>query len=68
LVVGLPPGGSWKSIVVVILTASEDKRDVNEAYRQYANSYIVKPLELESLRKMLSDLIVYWGHWNEPPP
>jgi len=38
-----------KDLRVVVLATSDDLRDVNEAYRRGANSFLVKPLELETV-------------------
>lgn len=36
-----------KTIPVVILTTSEDERDIMQAYRLYASSFITKPVEFD---------------------
>ncbi len=38
-----------KRIPVVILTTSQDERDVLKAYNHYASCYIVKPMDLNQL-------------------
>ena len=55
---------SLSSIPVVVLTTSEAERDRAEAYEYRANSYLVKPLDFEQFRKLVSDLKIYWGIWN----
>lgn len=37
-----------KNLRVVVLTASDEIRDATEAYRLGANSFLVKPVELET--------------------
>lgn len=56
-----------KLIPVVILTTSAAESDRAAAYSQHANSYLVKPLDFNSFRKLAEDLNLYWGVWNEPP-
>jgi CheY-like chemotaxis protein len=56
-----------KVIPVVILTTSAAESDRISAYENYANSYLVKPLEFSSFYKMVDDLKLYWGVWNYPP-
>ncbi|MCM2280764.1 MAG: response regulator [Bdellovibrionaceae bacterium] len=56
-----------KVIPVVILTTSAAEQDRSIAYESYANSYLVKPLDFNSFRKMAEDLNLYWGVWNQPP-
>jgi CheY-like chemotaxis protein len=38
---------------VVVLSSSDEMRDVNEAYHLGANSFLVKPLELENVDALL---------------
>ncbi len=56
-----------QNIPVVILTTSESLKDVNTAYLQRANSYVVKPVEFGSFSKLMRDLGSYWLCWNRPP-
>jgi CheY-like chemotaxis protein len=56
-----------KSLPVVILTSSREKRDIAEAYRLGVNSYVVKPVGFDSFMKTVSTLAHYWGVINEKP-
>lgn len=58
---------SLKVIPVVVLTTSDAELDRTMAYSEYANRYLVKPLDFNSFRKMAEDLNLYWGVWNQPP-
>lgn len=53
-----------RSIPVVILTTSEADSDVQDAYKRYANSYLVKPVDFSNFNSLLSDLGFYWLGWN----
>lgn len=53
-----------KHIPVIVLTTSSVERDIEQAYESHVNSYLVKPVEPEDFKKMLSDLRLYWGVWN----
>jgi len=55
------------SLPVVILTTSSAEIDRVKAYTYHANSYLKKPLDFDQFRKMVEDLCLYWGVWNEPP-
>ncbi len=57
-----------RSIPVVVLTTSEAESDRARAYDSHANSYLVKPMNFSRFRKMVDDLSLYWGVWNEPAP
>ena len=52
---------------IVVLTSSEDLRDVNEAYRLGANSFLVKPLEFENFVETSMFLKHYWLVMNKNP-
>jgi len=54
-------------IPIVILTTSNSFSDIQRAYLNYANSYLVKPINFEKFRKMVKDLGIYWGLWNVSP-
>lgn len=53
---------------VVVLTTSSAETDRARAYRHHANSYLQKPVDYEKFRKLVEDLSLYWGVWNEGPP
>jgi CheY-like chemotaxis protein len=56
-----------KRIPVVVMTTSDTETDREQAYEHHANSYVVKPVDFEKFRKLVDDLSLYWGVWNEPP-
>jgi len=58
---------SHKSIPVVILTSSSAENDIALAYSNYANSYLVKPVDFEKFTTMMKDLGYYWLAWNKNP-
>ncbi len=58
---------STKTIPVVIVTSSQEEKDLKEAYRLGANSYIVKPIDASSFIKALSEAGLYWLAINKPP-
>jgi CheY-like chemotaxis protein len=56
-----------KNIPVVVLTSSQAEKDLITAYTNYANSYLVKPLDFNKFTKMMKDLGFYWLGWNVNP-
>jgi two-component system, response regulator len=56
-----------REIPVVILTSSQNQADIARAYSNYANSYLVKPMNSDTLVKMIGSLGVYWLKWNQHP-
>ena len=49
-----------RTIPVVVLTTSTDERDVQGCYRAGANSYVVKPVDVEALARAVQRLQGYW--------
>jgi two-component system response regulator len=54
-------------IPVVVLTTSTAESDKSRAYAEYANSYLVKPLDFKCFQKLAEELNLYWGLWNQAP-
>lgn len=49
-----------RSIPVIMLTTSNDERDIDVAYRHGANSYVQKPVDLDGFMQALQRLKDYW--------
>lgn len=49
-----------KVIPVVVLTTSQEDRDIEECYQLGVNSYIVKPVDFDDFTRSVSDLGAYW--------
>lgn len=56
-----------KAIPVVVLSTSSAEPDKAEAYGNYANSYVTKPLDFDEFQAMIESLKSYWSSWNESP-
>lgn len=55
------------SLPVVVLTSSDQDRDVQAAYRLHANSYIVKPVDFDKFTEVAGQIELYWCLLNQPP-
>lgn len=49
-----------KSIPVVIMTSSNEERDLVESYSLRANSHIQKPIDFDQFRETVKTLGLYW--------
>jgi len=56
-----------RDIPVVMLTTSSAEPDIAAAYRNHANSYLLKPTEFGQINAMAQALSSYWLSWNRNP-
>lgn len=49
-----------KMIPVIVLTTSDDERDIEDCYRDGANSYIQKPVNFQGFIEAITKLKEYW--------
>lgn len=52
---------------VVVLTSSDEQRDMIETYKHGANSYIRKPVDSEQFARAIEHLGLYWIVLNRTP-
>ena len=56
-----------RTVPVVVMTSSNEERDVVESYRLGVNSYIVKPVQFESFLETVAKIGLYWVITNRVP-
>ncbi len=49
---------------VVILSTSSAEEDLVDAYQNFVNGYLVKPVDFGAFRQMVSSIINFWLVWN----
>jgi two-component system response regulator len=57
-----------RRLVVVILTSSNEERDIIAGYDLGANSYIRKPVDFNQFMEAVRQLGIYWLVLNVSPP
>lgn len=55
---------AWLRIPVVVLSSSDEDRDIAKAYDWHANSRVAKPLDFNKFSELIRDLGYYWLGWN----
>ena len=63
----LKADAATSSVPVVVMTSSNEERDVVETYRLGVNSYIVKPVEFEDFLETVAKIGLYWMLTNRVP-
>jgi two-component system, response regulator len=54
--------------LIVVLTTSDDQRDITASYDLGVNSYIRKPVDLGAFTAVVDQLGSYWLQTNTSPP
>ncbi|MGL4370154.1 MAG: response regulator [Spirochaetota bacterium] len=49
-----------KSVPVIVLTTSRARDDISRSYGNYANSYIVKPVDMNEFIELIRAVTFYW--------
>jgi two-component system response regulator len=60
-------GSELKTVPVVVMTSSNEERDVVESYRLGVNSYIVKPVSFDAFLETVAKIDLYWMLTNRVP-
>lgn len=57
-----------KRIPVIVLTTSEDERDILKSYDLHANAYVTKPVDLERFIEIIEQIEGFWLTIVKLPP
>lgn len=57
-----------RRLPIVILSSSREESDLTHSYDLGANSYVVKPVELDLFTDAVREVGLYWLALNEPAP
>jgi two-component system response regulator len=57
-----------RRLPVVVLTSSNEQRDVVSSYELGANSFVRKPVDFAQFTEAAAQLGLYWLVLNQPPP
>lgn len=55
-------------IPVVVMSSSQENKDLESCYKLGANAYVVKSLKFTEFSENLRNIVEFWGKTNEPPP
>jgi CheY-like chemotaxis protein len=58
---------AFRLLPVVVMTSSNEERDVVGTYQLGANSYVVKPIDFAQFAKTVVDVGLYWIVTNRVP-
>jgi len=57
-----------KLMPVVVLTSSQEEKDMVRSYTLGVNAYVVKPVDFHEFINAVKELGVFWALINQPPP
>ena len=63
----LKQNDATRTIPVVVMTSSNEERDIVESYRLGVNSYIVKPVGFDAFHETVAKIGLYWVIMNRVP-
>jgi two-component system response regulator len=59
--------GRTKRMPVVVVTSSDEDRDIAESYELGVNSYVRKPVNFDAFSEAVAQIGLYWYVLNTPP-
>ena len=58
---------NFSNVPVIMLTSSRDSHDLQDCYASGANSFVVKPVNINDFMGVVKEVGQYWVVINEPP-
>ncbi|MDY6937469.1 MAG: response regulator [Cyanobacteriota bacterium] len=58
---------SFKDIPIVIFTTSSNPKDIKFCYQNGANGYLIKPVDIDELERIVRAFVEYWLEANIAP-
>lgn len=56
----------WQVVPVAMISSDASPEEIEDCYRSGANSFLRKPIDFESLRRLLASTCQYWLELNLP--
>lgn len=56
-----------KTLPIVILTSTQEKRIMQESYQSGTNAFVTKPLNFDEFNNAIKIIGIFWGNYNEVP-
>ncbi len=60
LLAGIKADAQLRGIPVVVLTTSNNPKDIYDCYQRGANSYMIKPVNYLNFKQAMQGLVSYW--------
>jgi CheY-like chemotaxis protein len=57
----------FKRIPVIVLTTSDEEKDIQAAYERGTNAYIVKPVNFDKFTQIIAQIQQFWCETNTSP-
>ena len=54
-----------RAIPVVVLSSSQERRDLAESYESHVNSYLLKPMDFDEFGNLIQTVVRYWLQYNQ---
>jgi two-component system, response regulator len=58
---------TFRTLPVVVMTSSNEERDISQSYHLGANSYVVKPIDFTQFASTVVEIGFYWIVTNRVP-